>query len=93
MRNSILAAALIGSAIMGGLIGGAIGETMERDRIMDAWNDHLTIVADGTLVANPSYYAFFPEALADSKNVRIISNKSAALDAASSAVVDTAFAN
>lgn len=81
MRNSILALALIASTIMGGIIGGNIEEMQRAAEIQSAW-DGVTVVADGTLIANPAYYADHPEELASARNVRIISNSRAAAEAA-----------
>lgn len=68
MRNSILTAALIGSAIVGGIIGGNINEIRRNAETQEAWSQ-VKVVSGGTLVANPAYYADHPEELS---NVTII---------------------
>lgn len=79
MRNTILTLALVGSAIMGGIAGGNIA-TAQADAATDAAWDGVVVVRDGTLVANPAYYADHPEDLADAKVV--IVSKTRAADAA-----------
>lgn len=61
MRNSILSAALIGSAIMGGILGGCINQIQRDNEAIDSWHGVL-VVRDGTAVANPS--ALTPHELA-----------------------------
>lgn len=64
-------------------------KNIQRDNeIHDAW-DKVVVVADGTLVANPAYYAYHPEELAEAHNVRIISVRDAAFREASHATVET----
>lgn len=63
------------------LFGFTLGQLKEREDTIAAWDD-ITVVADGTLIANPSAYAFNPEELADHDNVRIINNRKAAIDVA-----------
>lgn len=92
MRNSILMGVIIASAIMGGIIGGSIRDYQLQAEIDTAWDD-ITVVADGTLIPNPAAYAYDPRALASKKNVVIIDNRTAAIDAANTAVVETAFNN
>ena len=79
--NWLLAACFVVCAIFGGIIGGNIQASRDAAEIQAAWDD-ITVVADGTLVANPSAYAYDPQQLADARNVRIISNSRAAAAAA-----------
>jgi hypothetical protein len=81
MRNSILAGVMLSCSILGGVVGGNIKPTAQQAALDDAW-DSVTVVADGTFVANPAYYADHPEDLAMARHVRIIDNSRAAMEAA-----------
>lgn len=89
MRNSIIAGLCLAFLALG-YAGGRLDEAVRnQDEINSAWDD-ITVVADGTLIANPASYAYNPAPLANARNVRIIDNQSAAIDAANQAVVETA---
>lgn len=81
MKNYIVALSIIASAIIGGIIGGGIDEIQRTAEIEQAWSG-ITVVADGTLIPNPSAYAYDPSHLASAKNVRIIDNAQAGYDIA-----------
>lgn len=81
MRNSILAGVMVSSMILGGIIGGGIND-MQRNNEVDAAWDRVVVVTDGTLVADPSYYATHPEDLAAARNVRVIDTRKAAIELA-----------
>lgn len=82
MRNSILVGIMLSCAILGGVVGGNIQSARDASEIEAAWSN-ITVVADGTLIANPAAYAYDPQQLADARNVRIISNSRAAISVAS----------
>jgi hypothetical protein len=67
MKNSILAAALIGAAIIGGIAGGGIQANRDAAAAETAWSQVL-VVRGGTLIANPS--AMTPRELADSQIIK-----------------------
>jgi hypothetical protein len=81
MRNSILIGLMLIVAAIGGVAGYITGKTSIQVEIDQAW-EGVTVVADGTLIANPAAYAYNPQSLADAHNVRIINNSKAAASVA-----------
>lgn len=65
MRNSILSAALIASAVLGGVVGGGIQANRDVTASESSWDGVFVVSKAGTLVANPS--ALTPRELASYK--------------------------
>lgn len=78
MRNSIIIGLCLAFSMLGGVIGASFQQQHDLNRIKQAW-DGITVVSDGTLIPNPSAYAYYPEDLAKAKSVRIVDNRAAAI--------------
>lgn len=81
MRTSIIIGLCLTFTVLGGVAGANLQQIHDINRIEEAW-DGITVVSDGTLVPNPSAYAYYPEDLAKAKSVRIINNRAAAITVA-----------
>lgn len=81
MRTSYAILVATMCLLLGFAIGAGVQGQHDINNIEQAW-DGITVVKDGTLVANPSAYAYHPEDLAKAKSVRIIDNRTAAIAAA-----------
>lgn len=73
MREFIAGALIFG--LIGLLLGSVIADYSQMNKVHDAWSE-VIVVDNGTLVANPSYYAYHPEEL---EGVRVISKSNAAI--------------
>lgn len=81
MRNSILMGIMLSCTILGGVIGSTIQADRDAAEIEAAWDD-ITVVKDGTLIANPAAYAYDPSSLAKADHLTISSNRSAGAEQA-----------